>query len=139
MNQSHNAQYELDPERLRQVLPDSPGVYCFKDLSGRVIYVGKAKSLKKRVLSYFRPDDSGSKTALMMRKASGLDFILTSTEKEAFILESNLIKKYMPRYNVLYTQYDHSHSRKENQTQMCVWKEQDPYCHVDPVTRLGKC
>jgi excinuclease ABC subunit C len=101
MNQSPNSQYELEPERLRQVLPDSPGVYCFKDLSGRVIYVGKAKSLKKRVLSYFRPDDSVSKTALMMRKAGGLDFILTSTEKEAFILESNLIKKYMPRYNVI--------------------------------------
>jgi excinuclease ABC subunit C len=101
MNQSPHAQYELEPERLRQVLPDSPGVYCFKDLSGRVIYVGKAKSLRKRVLSYFRADNLGDKTALMMKKAGGLDFILTSTEKEAFILESNLIKKYMPRYNII--------------------------------------
>jgi len=101
MNQSPHAQYELEPERLRQVLPDSPGVYCFKDLSGRVIYVGKAKSLRKRVLSYFRADNLGDKTALMMKRAGGLDFILTSTEKEAFILESNLIKKYMPRYNII--------------------------------------
>ena len=101
MNQSTHAQYELEPERLRQVLPDSPGVYCFKDVSGRVIYVGKAKNLRKRVLSYFRADNLGDKTALMMKKAGGLDFILTSTEKEAFILESNLIKKYMPRYNII--------------------------------------
>ena len=102
MNPATHAQYELEPERLRQTLPDSPGVYCFKDLSGRVIYVGKAKNIKKRVLSYFRShDDMSSKTALMMKKACGLDFILTSTEQEAFILESSLIKKYMPRYNVI--------------------------------------
>ncbi|MBW1852829.1 MAG: excinuclease ABC subunit UvrC [Deltaproteobacteria bacterium] len=102
MTHATHSQYELQPERLRRVLPDSPGVYCFKDCSGRVIYVGKAKSLKKRVLSYFRPyKDFSSKTALMMKKACGLDFILTSTEKEAFILESSLIKKYMPRYNVI--------------------------------------
>ena len=102
MKQALYAQYELEPERLRQVLPDSPGVYCYKDPSGRVIYVGKAKSLRKRVLSYFRPrEDLPDKTALMMKRAGGLDFILTSTEKEAFILESSLIKKYMPRYNVV--------------------------------------
>jgi len=84
------------------VLPTDPGVYCFKDLSGRVIYVGKAKNIKKRVLSYFRPsNDLPVKTALMMKKACGFDVILTSTEQEAFILESSLIKKYMPRYNVI--------------------------------------
>ncbi len=102
MKKPTHTQYELEPEILRQVLPDSPGVYCYKDLSGRVIYVGKAKSLKKRVLSYFRsPGDLSDKTVLMMKRAKGLDFILTSTEHEAFILESSLIKKYMPRYNVI--------------------------------------
>lgn len=102
MDKAVNAQYELDPGRLRQLLPDDPGVYLFKEPSGRVIYVGKAKSLKKRVLSYFRSSsDRSTKTALMIRRASGLDFILTSTEKEAFILESNLIKKHMPRYNII--------------------------------------
>ena len=96
------AQYELDPRRLRQVLPDGPGVYLFKEPSGHAIYVGKAKSLKKRILSYFRPTaDSSKKTALMMKRACGLDFILTSSELEAFILESNLIKKFMPRYNII--------------------------------------
>jgi len=102
MGKAVNAQYEPDPGKLRQVLPDGPGSYLFKESSGRVIYVGKAKSLKKRVLSYFRlPEHLSHKTALMMKKASGLDFILTSTEKEAFILERNLIKKFMPRYNVI--------------------------------------
>jgi excinuclease ABC subunit C len=102
MNPSVQAQYEMDPEVLRRVLPDGPGVYLFKDLAGRVVYVGKAKNLKKRVLSYFRSNaDLVQKTALMMKKARGFDFILTSTEKEAFILESNLIKKFMPRYNII--------------------------------------
>jgi excinuclease ABC subunit C len=102
MKRAVNAQYELNSAKLRQVLPDGPGAYLFKESSGRVIYVGKAKSLKKRVLSYLRTSEHLShKTALMMKMASGLDFILTSTEKEAFILERNLIKKFMPRYNVI--------------------------------------
>ena len=102
MDQLPNLKYELVPERLRQVLPDSPGVYCFRDIADKVIYVGKAKGLKKRVLSYFRPHDYLSdKTALMMKRAGSLDFIITSTEQEAFILESSLIKRYLPRYNVI--------------------------------------
>ena len=103
MNYSVNStRLELDPNALRDILPGSPGVYLFSDLSGRVIYVGKAKDLKKRIMSYFRPpDDLPIKTSFMMKKARGLDFLLTATEQEAFILESNLIKKYMPRYNVI--------------------------------------
>ncbi|MBN1276846.1 MAG: excinuclease ABC subunit UvrC [Deltaproteobacteria bacterium] len=94
--------YELNPVSLRKVLPENPGVYLFKENSGRVIYVGKAKNLKKRVLSYFRnPKDIDQKTSLMMKKACGLDFIITSTEQEAFILESNFIKEFMPRYNII--------------------------------------
>ena len=96
------AQDDLNPETLRRKLPLEPGVYLFRDLSHRIIYIGKAKSLKKRVLSYFKPkSDLPHKTALMMNRARGLDYILTSTEKEAFILESSLIKKYMPRYNIV--------------------------------------
>jgi excinuclease ABC subunit C len=93
---------EIDQGVLRSELPDAPGVYLFKDSSGHVIYVGKAKSLKKRVLSYFNTSqDISPKTALMMNKAKGLDYILTATENEAFILESSLIKGYMPKYNVI--------------------------------------
>jgi excinuclease ABC subunit C len=92
----------LDFETLRSRLPDGPGVYLFKERSGAVIYVGKAKNLKKRVLSYCRPaEDLTQKTSLMMQRAVSLEYILTSTENEAFILESNLIKKHLPRYNII--------------------------------------
>jgi len=102
MKQSIHIQHELNVNLLKKTLPNGPGVYSFMDPSGRVIYVGKAKNLRKRVLSYFRskPEPS-TKTGRMIKKADGLDFILTSTEQEAFILESNLIKKFMPRYNII--------------------------------------
>jgi len=80
MEQPLHSQHNLDPEKLRHTFPDGPGVYLFKDLSGRVIYVGKAKNLRKRVLSYFRPpSDVPDKTSLMMKRASGLDYLLTSS------------------------------------------------------------
>jgi excinuclease ABC subunit C len=102
MNKVPQPSIDMNPERLQKTLPDRPGVYLFKDDSGTVIYVGKAKDLRKRVLSYFKaPGDLPHKTALMMRWAEHLDFIITSTEKEAFILESNLIKQFMPRYNII--------------------------------------
>ena len=102
-NMNHDRiQYQLDPESLRKVLPHGPGVYLFSDPRGRVIYVGKAKDLKKRVLSYFRSaNNTPTKTARMMKMAEGLEFILTLTEKEAFILENDLIKKFKPRYNII--------------------------------------
>jgi len=102
MTSTNHAQYGLDPRVLRNTLPDAPGVYLFVDAGGRVIYVGKAKSLRKRVLSYFRTNgDATTKTGRMMKRAGGLDFILTDTEQEAFILEGHLIKKHMPRYNII--------------------------------------
>jgi excinuclease ABC subunit C len=95
-------QYPLDTESLRKVLPHSPGVYLFLGPRNRVIYVGKAKDLSKRVLSYFRSTNHAStKTARMIAMAKGLEFILTLTEKEAFILENDLIKKHQPRYNII--------------------------------------
>ncbi|MBW2284685.1 MAG: excinuclease ABC subunit UvrC [Deltaproteobacteria bacterium] len=94
--------YELDSDRVPGTLPEGPGVYQFKEKSGRVIYIGKAKSLKKRIRSYLNPPKNlPYKTALMMKRARGLDVILTATEKEAFILESSLVKKFMPRYNII--------------------------------------
>ncbi|MBN1832167.1 MAG: excinuclease ABC subunit UvrC [Deltaproteobacteria bacterium] len=94
--------HHLDPESLRLNLPEGPGVYVFKDKTDKMIYVGKAKNLKKRVLSYFPPSgDLAPKTALMMDRAKGLEIFLTTTEKEAFILEDTLIKRHLPRYNIL--------------------------------------
>jgi excinuclease ABC subunit C len=102
MKPEQSSHPNIDVKALRDKLPEGPGVYLFKDSSGRIIYVGKAKNLRKRVLSYFKKtDDLTQKTRLMMSRAKGVDTILTETENEAFILEDTLIKKHMPRYNVV--------------------------------------
>ncbi|MBW1698240.1 MAG: excinuclease ABC subunit UvrC [Deltaproteobacteria bacterium] len=83
-------------------VPSGPGVYLMRDSEGRVIYIGKARDLKKRLSSYFRNAKQWNmKTAILVQKASSFDTIITSTEKEALILESNLIKRHKPRYNVV--------------------------------------
>jgi len=82
-------------------LPAQPGVYLMKDGAGTILYVGKAISLRSRVRSYFRASaDHPIKTKVLVSKVADFDYLITDTEKEALILESNLIKKYKPRYNV---------------------------------------
>jgi len=82
-------------------LPKSPGVYLFKDATAKVIYVGKAKVLKNRVRSYFTKGDDGRyQYARLVRAIADLEVIVTDSELEALILESNLVKKHLPRYNV---------------------------------------
>lgn len=81
-------------------LPDKTGVYLMKNKHHEVIYVGKALSLKKRVKSYFKDTYDSPKTRTLMKHFHSLEYILTDTEKEALILEANLIKKHRPRYNV---------------------------------------
>lgn len=83
-----------------QTIPLGPGVYLYRDAGGEVIYVGKARVLRKRVLSYFRADVP-AKTAAMLSHARSLEYLTTTTEKEAFLLEASLIKKYRPHYNIL--------------------------------------
>ncbi len=81
--------------------PTNPGVYLMKNESGEIIYVGKAKNLRNRVRSYFRKiDNSKYRIRLLMSRVEDVDFIITSTEKEALILENSLIKRHKPRYNV---------------------------------------
>lgn len=81
--------------------PQKPGVYIFRDAKKEVIYVGKAKSLRKRVSSYFKPQkEKGTKVEFLLKRASDIDFIVTDNEKEALLLENSLIKKHKPRYNV---------------------------------------
>jgi excinuclease ABC subunit C len=102
INESLEDKLSLDHEFLRAHASEGPGIYIFRDKSGRPIYVGKAKNLKKRILSYFKASgDIPHKTQVMMSRAKSLEFILTTTDKEAFILESNLIKKHLPRYNII--------------------------------------
>ncbi|MCZ7397491.1 MAG: GIY-YIG nuclease family protein, partial [Candidatus Methanoperedens sp.] len=80
-------------------LPDSPGVYLMKDSENKVIYVGKATSLKDRVSQYFREQDS-PKTRILVKNIKDIDYIVTGNDVEALVLESNLIKEHRPRYNV---------------------------------------
>lgn len=83
-------------------LPSGPGVYLMKDEEGRILYVGKAANLRKRVSSYFsKPSHRDLKTAVLVTKIQNVDTILTHSEKEAFLLESTLIKKHRPHYNVI--------------------------------------
>jgi excinuclease ABC subunit C len=81
-------------------LPDKPGVYQFIDSYGKIIYIGKAKNLKKRVTSYFSKNQSG-KTTVMLNKAADIRHIIVDNESDALLLENNLIKKHQPRYNIL--------------------------------------
>lgn len=81
-------------------LPDSPGVYQYFDKNNKILYVGKAKNLKKRVASYFSKNTLG-KTAVLVKKIQRIEHIVVPTESDALLLENNLIKKYQPRYNVM--------------------------------------
>lgn len=82
-------------------IPDSPGVYLFKDASGQVIYVGKAASLKKRVKSYFQGRPADTKTQKLINQALSVDYIISDTEAQALLYEAQLIKEYRPKYNII--------------------------------------
>jgi hypothetical protein len=96
-------------EKIRSLialLPDKPGCYQMKDSDDKIIYIGKAKNLKKRVSQYFLRPQTG-KVAAMVSHVDHFDFIVVHTDKEAFILEMNLIQSYYPRYNIMLM--DNSH------------------------------
>ena len=85
-----------------QTLPEKPGIYQYFDKEGKIIYVGKAKNLKKRVFSYFNRDVfDNRKTSILVKNIVDIKFILVETETDALLLENSLIKKYQPKYNVL--------------------------------------
>ena len=91
-------------EHLKQIvlsLPDAPGCYQYLDASGIVIYVGKAKNLKRRVSSYFNKEQISAKTRMLVSKIRDIKYVVVKTEEDALLLENNLIKRYKPRYNVL--------------------------------------
>lgn len=114
-----------DEERIAKLknivdrLPDSPGCYQYLDESGQIIYVGKAKNLKRRVSSYFRTEVDRPKTRILVSKIQDIKYIVVKTDQEAFLLENSLIKKYSPKYNVLL---------KDGKTYpyICVTKEEYP-------------
>jgi len=88
----------LDKARL---LPDIPGVYKYYDATGKIIYVGKAKSLKKRVSSYFTGNQHNGKTKVLISRITEIEYVVVKTELDALLLENNLIKQHRPKYNIL--------------------------------------
>src|SRR5512141_484731 len=92
----------MDLHQKIRTLPTQPGVYLYKNAEGEVIYVGKAKSLRARVRSYFLEGASeDAKTGSLLREAVDVDYIVVDNEKEALALENNLIKQKKPRFNIL--------------------------------------
>ncbi|MGC2674406.1 MAG: excinuclease ABC subunit UvrC [Candidatus Acidiferrum sp.] len=92
----------MEPREIAALLPDSPGVYIFKDAAGAVLYVGKAASLRSRVRSYFLESSwVNAKTGSLAREIADLETILVGNEREALALEHNLIKQYRPKFNVM--------------------------------------
>lgn len=90
----------MDLKKRLEKLPSRCGVYLMRDKTGEIIYIGKARSLKKRVSSYFHKTILNSKTNLLLSLVRNIDYLITSSENEALILENELIKKFMPRYNI---------------------------------------
>ena len=86
------------PTKLK--IPNTCGIYLFRDNENKIIYVGKAKKLKSRISSYFRKNVDRPKTAALVKKIANVEFIITDSEEEAIILESNMIKKHYPKYNL---------------------------------------
>ena len=109
-----------DHRKVVDLLPDKPGVYQFIDSGGKIIYIGKAKNLRKRVSSYFAKNQSG-KTTVMLRKAVSLRHIVVDSESDALLLENNLIKKHQPRYNILL---------KDDKTFPWICVKKEPYPRV---------
>lgn len=111
------------PDHIKQIvssLPETPGVYQYFNEEGTIIYVGKAKNLKKRVSSYFNKDHSDSpKTRVLVKQIANLKYIVVNSEEDALLLENNLIKKFQPRYNV---------NLKDDKTypSICIKKERFP-------------
>ncbi len=112
-------------------IPETPGVYIYKDAAGRIIYVGKARDLRKRVLSYFRPKEQlTAKTAAMISHAESIEFLNTPTEKDALLLEASLIKKHRPHYNISL--------RDDKQYVMFRLPSKVPFPRLEIVRRMKK-
>lgn len=112
-----------------QSLPDSPGVYQYFDKEGKILYVGKAKNLKKRVSSYFNKVHDIAKTNVLVKKIVTIKHIVVPTESDALLLENNLIKKLQPRYNVLLRD-------DKSYPWLCIKKE--PFSRVFSTRRMIK-
>lgn len=112
-----------------KVLPDKPGVYQFFDASDKILYVGKAKNLKKRVTSYFNKTLDSGKTRVLVRQIVDIKYIVVDTELDALLLENNLIKKYQPKYNI---------QLKDDKTYPWICIKKEPFPRVFTTRRIIK-
>ena len=112
-----------------QTLPDNPGVYQYYDKDGKILYVGKAKNLKKRVASYFNKIHDTAKTNVLVKKIVSIKHIVVSSEADALLLENNLIKTLQPRYNVLL---------RDDKTYPWICIKKEPFSRIFPTRRMVK-
>lgn len=112
-----------------QSLPNNPGVYQYYDKEGKILYVGKAKNLKKRVASYFNKLHDNAKTNVLVKKIVEIKHIVVSSEADALLLENNLIKKLQPRYNVML---------KDDKTYPWICIKKEPFSRIFPTRRMVK-
>ncbi|MDA3853006.1 MAG: GIY-YIG nuclease family protein, partial [Bacteroidales bacterium] len=120
----------FSPDILSKVndMPLSPGVYQYYDKDGKMIYVGKAKSLRKRVSSYFRNDVVG-KTAVLVKRIADISFVVVENEHDALLLENSLIKKNQPKYNI---------SLKDDKTYPWICIKNEPFPRIFKTRNLVK-
>lgn len=112
-----------------QTLPDNPGVYQYYDKDDKILYVGKAKNLKKRVSSYFNKSHDNYKTSVLVKKIVSIKHIVVASESDALLLENNLIKKLQPRYNILL---------KDDKTYPWICIKNEPFSRIFPTRRMIK-
>jgi excinuclease ABC subunit C len=112
-----------------KLLPEKPGVYQYFDSLDKIIYVGKAKNLKKRVSSYFTKNHDTAKTRILVRNISKIEYIVVENETDALLLENNLIKKYRPRYNI---------QLKDDKTYPWICIKNEPFPRVFSTRRVIK-
>jgi len=112
-----------------QTLPDSPGVYQYFDKDDKLLYVGKAKNLKKRVMSYFNKSHDSGRINVMVRKIARIKHVVVLTESEALLLENNMIKKLQPRYNVLL---------RDDKTYPWICIKKEPFSRIFTTRKLIK-
>lgn len=112
-----------------KVLPNKPGVYQYFNVDGKIIYVGKAKDLKKRVASYFNKNLDSGKTRILVRQIAEIEYIVVDTEFDALLLENNLIKKYQPKYNI---------QLKDDKTYPWICIKREPFPRVFSTRRIVK-
>lgn len=112
-----------------KTLPEKPGVYQYFDKNGTILYVGKAKNLKKRVSSYFNKNHEHAKTYILVKKIADIQYIVVDSEMDALLLENNLIKKYLPKYNI---------QLKDDKTYPWICVKKEPFPRVFSTRILVK-